>query len=69
MINLKLTSGERDMLIRVLDVYFSDLRNEISNTESWEYKDNLKNEEKFLNRIMGELKTDKAMEEEKKSRK
>jgi hypothetical protein len=65
MINLKLTSHDRDILIRILDSYFSELRNEISNTENWEFKKNLKNDEALLNRILGELKTDREMEKEK----
>jgi hypothetical protein len=65
MVSLKLTSEDRDILVRILNEYFSELRNEISNTENWEFKKNLKKEEALLNRLLGELKTDKAMEQEK----
>jgi hypothetical protein len=67
MVTIKLTSDDRDVLIGILDEYFSELRNEISNTENWEFKEHLKTEEALLNRLLGEMRTDKFMEQEKAS--
>ena len=66
MVSLNLTSEERDVLIRILDEYFSELKMEISNTENWDFKNNLKRQEALLTRLLGELRTDQGMEREKK---
>ena len=65
MTNLILTSEERDILTRILDEYFSELRMEITNTDNWKFKKGLKEEEVFLNHLLSDLRTDKAMEQEK----
>jgi hypothetical protein len=55
MITLNLSREDRDILIRVLDEYYSELRMEISNTENWEFKKGLKEEESTLLGILTQL--------------
>jgi hypothetical protein len=59
MVTLKLSKEEQNILIKTLDGYLSELRMEISNTEKWEYKAGLKNDESVLNRILDELRKGK----------
>lgn len=59
---LNLTNQDRDILLLALDEYFTELREEIVKTENWEYKNSLKLEEKTLNRILQDLRSDKDKE-------
>lgn len=60
MVSLKLQPLEAKVLHRVLDGYLSELRMEISNTENWELKGKLKEEEKILESISAELEKGKG---------
>lgn len=51
MIHLELNSDEMKMWLDILEYDLKDLRNEISNTEKWEYKDRLKKKEKLLKKL------------------
>ena len=52
MIQLDLTKEERGMLVDTLEYDLKELRNEISNTENWEFKAGLKKKEELLKKIM-----------------
>lgn len=52
MIQLNLTSEERTLFQDILEYDLKELRNEISNTENWEYKAGLKKKEEFLKKLL-----------------
>jgi hypothetical protein len=56
MMQLSLAPEERDILREALQSYLSDLRMEIADTERKEMRENLKNEEKVLKKIIEALK-------------
>jgi hypothetical protein len=55
MIDMKLTNEEADELKAVLASYVSDLRMEIANTDQYEFRENLKTKEAFLNDLIRRL--------------
>lgn len=55
MIELKLSADEAVMLKRILEYYLSELRMEIAGTDSQDFRNTLKNEEVFLNKLMTAL--------------
>ena len=57
MFRLDLTAAERDTLIEVLDVYLSDLRVEISDTDSLDFRQGLKERKAVLLRVLDALRT------------
>jgi hypothetical protein len=52
---ITLTLEEADMLNKVLKSYVSDLRMEIADTDSMDFREALKGEEAFLKSLMGRL--------------
>ena len=52
MLHVDLTREERDLLEQMLDACLTDLRGEISATHSHEYKDDLKQREVLLRKII-----------------
>ncbi len=46
---------EGKLLARILSEYLSDLRMEISNTEKYEWRENLKQEEEMIKAMMARL--------------
>ncbi len=56
MVRLELTAEEAERLSDILENYLSDLRMEIVDTESQEFRDGLKNTKELLLRIVGQLK-------------
>lgn len=54
--NIELTEEEGKILRHALEVYLSDLREEITKTEKHEWKAGLHNEEDVLKRIIKKLK-------------
>ena len=60
MAQLTLTNQEAATLRRVLEEYVSDLRMEIANTDSMDFRDQLKREEAFLKRLIGQLGTERG---------
>jgi hypothetical protein len=52
MIRLDLTKEEIGMLIDMLEYDYKQLRNEISNTENWEFKAGLKKKEELLKKLL-----------------
>jgi hypothetical protein len=52
MIRLDLTKEETGMLIDMLEYDYKQLRNEISNTENWEFKAGLKKKEELLKKLL-----------------
>ncbi len=57
---LTLTDSEAGTLRRVLEEYVSDLRMEIANTDSMDFRDQLKREEAFLKKLIEQLGTDRG---------
>lgn len=56
MFELRLTYGERDLLAEVLDSYLGDLRVQIANTDNFDFRENLKEKERTLARVLVALK-------------
>lgn len=56
MVVLYLTDSEASELKKVLDNYLSELRMEIADTDQMDYREELKEEEGILNKILGALK-------------
>jgi hypothetical protein len=56
---LTLTDEEAGTLRRVLEEYVSDLRMEIADTDSMDFRDQLKREEAFLKRLIEQLGADR----------
>ncbi len=52
MLHVDLTREERDLLEQMLDACLTDLRGEISATHSYGYKDDLKQREVLLRKII-----------------
>jgi len=57
--NLELTTAERDMLRDLLKNYLSDFRMEISQTDTPDYRTELKAQEAMLDKIIEKLGKDK----------
>jgi hypothetical protein len=55
MVQITLTLEEAATLREVLASYVSDLRMEIANTDSMDFREELKHKKEFLNRILGQL--------------
>ena len=51
MIQVRITAEERDLLLEVLESYISDARMEIADTDSAEFKVQLKTRNEMLSRI------------------
>ena len=60
MAQLTLTDQEAATLRRVLEQYVSDLRMEIADTDSMDFRDQLKREEAFLKKLIEQLGTDRG---------
>ena len=56
MIQLKLTLDERDLLIETLESYISNLRYEIADTDSMDFRERLKTKEAMLKTVVNSLK-------------
>lgn len=52
MLHLDITPEERDLLEEMLDAYLTDLRGEISATHRYQYKEDLKQREVLLRKII-----------------
>jgi hypothetical protein len=55
MFTLELTKEEKDLWLDMLEYDYKELRNEISNTENWVFKEGLKKREQLLKKILGAL--------------
>lgn len=55
MAKIELNPKEIEMLQVILESYLSDLRMEIANTDSMEFREKLKEREKFINKLLGQL--------------
>jgi hypothetical protein len=55
MAQITLTAEEAATLRRILSNYVSDLRVEITNTDSWQFRQNLKHEEVLLRKLVEQL--------------
>lgn len=58
--NLDLEPRQWSVLLDVLESYLSELRYEISNTDSMKFRDALKEKKELLNEIVRKLKTPEA---------
>lgn len=54
---LTLSDQEKDLLIQILDQYYSSLREEIYKTEGYDFKQKLKEEEASIKDLLDRLKT------------
>ena len=52
---LQLAEGEAEVLRSVLEEYISELRMEIANTDSMDFREDLKKKEEILKRLAGQL--------------
>lgn len=55
MIKLDLNKEEQAILADTLEYDLKDLRNEISNTENWEFKVGLKKKEELIKKVLASL--------------
>lgn len=55
MFSLELNAEEREILTRVLTSYRSELRGEIADTDRKAFRDNLKNDETVLDKLLTTL--------------
>ena len=55
MINLDLTKEENDILAMVLESYLSDLRMEIADTDSMDFRESLKKKKDVLMKVLETL--------------
>ncbi len=55
MVSIELTAKEVDMLRLILSSYLSDLRMEISGTDSMDFREGLKEREAFLKKVLQRL--------------
>jgi hypothetical protein len=55
MVQINLTTDEVVMLSDILKHYLSDLRMEVADTDTLDFRDKLKQEEAFLNRVLQQL--------------
>jgi len=62
MLHIDLTLEERNLMEEMLDAYLTDLRGEISATHSHEYKEDLKQREVLLRKIIAAVHEAKEME-------
>jgi hypothetical protein len=62
MLHIDLTSEERDLLEQMLDACLTDLRGEISATHRYEYKEDLKQREMVLRKIIAAVHEAKEVE-------
>ena len=60
MAQITLTQEEAATLRRILSNYVSDLRMEIADTDSWQFRQNLKHEEALLKKLLEQLDADLA---------
>ncbi len=56
MITIDIDKKEKDVLENVIENYLSDLRMEIADTDSMEFKEGLKEKKGVLNKVLTELK-------------
>lgn len=52
---IQLADDEAEILKAVLEEYVSDLRMEVANTDSMDFREDLKRKEEFLKRLAGQL--------------
>jgi hypothetical protein len=52
---IQLGDEEAEVLRSVLEEYISELRNEVSNTDSMDFREDLKRKEAILKRLAGQL--------------
>lgn len=55
MVHIDLESGECAILRHVLESYLSDLRMEIAHTDSFDFRDMLKERKAVIRKVLGEL--------------
>ena len=55
MLRIELTTEEVGMLHLILESYLSDLRMEIANTDSMDFRESLKEREVFLKKLLQQL--------------
>jgi len=56
MITIDIDKKEKDILGNVIENYLSDLRMEIADTDSMDFREGLKEKKEVLNKVLTELK-------------
>jgi len=56
MVRIELSQEEHDLLVAVLDEFLSDLRMEIADTDSTDYKDELRHEKAVIVALIEKVK-------------
>ena len=59
MLRIELTHEETGMLHLIIESYLSDLRMEIANTDSMDFRESLKEREVFLKKLLQQLEGEK----------
>ena len=62
MVYIQLDEEERTMLLQLLDTCVSDLRQEIANTDNYNYKNMLKQRREVLLKLLSALQSDQLTE-------
>ena len=60
MVQLKLTDDERQTLAGVLESYLSDLRMEISDTDSLDFRELLKERKRVIRKVLDVVRSDEG---------
>lgn len=60
MTELDLTKEEREVLVGVLESYLSDLRMEISDTDSLDFRDLLKQRKRVIQKVLSALESGRS---------
>jgi hypothetical protein len=60
MMQLTLTAAETVMLAEILESYRSDLRMEIADTDAMDFREQLKQRETFLDKVLSQLQESQA---------
>ncbi|HZX12797.1 MAG TPA: hypothetical protein VFF49_00175 [Thermodesulfobacteriota bacterium] len=60
MVRIELSTEEAQTLREVLSIYISDLRMEIADTDSMDYRETLKKQETFLKGLLQSLEKEQA---------
>ena len=60
MVRIELSTEEVQMLHEALSIYLSDLRMEIADTDSMDYRETLKKQETFLKGLLQSLEKEQA---------
>ncbi len=55
MLQINLSSDQRDLIVNIMEQYLANLRAEIGRTDNWQYRDRLKQQEAQIKDLLGML--------------